>query len=144
MNLRHGLRATFLLWLLAAWPASAGELTITGAWARTTAPGVGIGAIYLTIDNASAKSDRLLKLSTPVAGGAEVHRTEVLDGIVRMREVAVLHVAAGEHIEFRPGGHHVMLTGLKQPLVEGQVFDLELVFEVSGPRKVKVVVRSGT
>ena len=143
MNIRQGLRAIGLLWLLAAWPASAGDLTVTGAWARTTAPGVGMGAIYLTIDNGSAKSDRLLKLRTPVAATAEVHRTEVLDGIVRMREVAVLHVAAGERIEFKPGGHHVMLMGLKKPLVEGQVFDLELVFEVSGPRKVRVVVRSG-
>lgn len=143
MNIRQGLRLAGLLWLLAAWPASAGELTVTGAWARTTAPGVGMGAIYLTIDNGSAKSDRLLKLRAPVAATAEVHRTEVLDGIVRMREVAVLHVAAGERIEFRPGGHHVMLTGLKKPLVEGQVFDLELVFEVAGPRMVRVVVRSG-
>ena len=143
MSTRQGLRVAGLMWLLAAWPASAGELTVTGAWARPTAPGVGMGAIYLTIDNGSAKSDRLLKLRTPVAATAEVHRTEVLDGIVRMREVAVLHVAAGERIEFKPGGHHVMLMGLKKPLVEGQVFDLELVFEVSGPRKVRVVVKSG-
>ena len=143
MNIRQGLRVAGLLWLLVAWPASAGDLTVTGAWARSTAPGVGMGAIYLTIDNGSTKSDRLLKLRTPVAATAEVHRTEVLDGIVRMREVAVLHVAAGERIEFKPGGHHVMLMGLKKPLVEGQIFDLELVFEVSGPRKIRVVVRSG-
>lgn len=143
MNIRQGSRIAGLLWLLAAWPASAGDLTVTGAWARSTAPGVGMGAIYLTIDNGSTKSDRLLKLGTPVAATAEVHRTEVLDGIVRMREIAVLHVAAGERIEFKPGGHHVMLMGLRKPLVAGQVFDLELVFEVSGPRKVRVVVRSG-
>ena len=143
MKLRQGLRAAILLWLVAAWPALAGDLAVTGAWARTTAPGVSMGAIYFTIDNGTTKSDRLLKLKTSVASGAEVHRTEVLDGIVRMREVAVLHLNAGERIEFKPGGHHVMLTGLKKPLVEGQVFDLELVFEVSGPRKVKVVVRSG-
>lgn len=144
MNLHPGLRAAGLLWLLAAWPASAGELAVTGAWARATAPGVDMGAIYLTIDNGSARSDRLLRLGTQAAGRAEVHRTEVLDGIVRMREVEVLHVAAGERIEFKPGGHHVMLMGLKKPLVEGQVFDLELMFEISGPRKVKVVVRSVT
>jgi periplasmic copper chaperone A len=142
MKMRIGL-AAILLGLLTAGPALAGELTVTGAWARSTPPGAGMGAIYLTIDNGSVKSDRLLKLRTPVAGQAEVHRTEVLDGIVRMREVAVLHVAAGERIEFKPGGHHVMLMGLKKPLVDGQVFDLELAFEVSGPRKVRVVVKSG-
>lgn len=143
MSLRIGFRIAILLCLIVARPAQAGELTVTGAWARTTAPGAVMGAIYLTIDNGSTKSDRLLKLGTAVAGSAQVHRTEVLDGIVRMREVAVLHVGAGERIEFKPGGHHVMLTGLSKPLVEGQVFDLELVFELAGPRKIKVVVRTG-
>jgi hypothetical protein len=142
MKMRTGLVA-ILLGLLAAGTALAGELTVTGAWARPTPPGAGMGAIYLTIDNGSTKSDRLLNLRTRVASAASVHRTEELDGIVRMREVAILHVAAGVRIEFRPGGHHVMLTGLGKPLVEGQVFFLELVFEVAGPRKVKVVVRSG-
>lgn len=141
MNLRRGLLTVIALSLLAARPALAGELTVTGAWARTTPPGIRMGAIYLVIDNGSAKSDRLLKLKTAVASTAEVHRTEVLDGIARMREVAVLHVDAGERIEFRPGGHHVMLTGLHKPLVEGQVFELELLFEVGGPRKVRVVVK---
>ena len=113
MNLGHGLRTALLLGLLAAGPALAGELTVTGAWARSSPPGATMGAIYLTIENGSTKSDRLLKLRTSVATSAEVHRTEVLDGIARMREVAVLHVADGERIEFKPGGHHVMLTGLK-------------------------------
>ena len=141
MNRRQGLLAALMLGAFAAAPAAAGELIVTGAWARTTPPGAKMGAIYLVIDNGSRKSDRLLKLRTPVASGAEVHRTEVLDGIARMREVAVLHVGAGERVELKPGGHHVMLTGLKKPLVEGKSFELELVFEVAGPRKVKVVVR---
>ena len=123
MKMRIGLTA-ILLGLLAAGTALAGELTVTGAWARSTPPGAGMGAIYLTIDNDSTKSDRLLKLRTSVASATQVHRTEELDGVVRMREVAVLHVAAGERIEFKPGGHHVMLMGLQKPLVEGQVFEL--------------------
>ena len=134
--------AALVLGLFAAVPAFAGELTVTGAWARSTPRGAKMGAIYLVIDNGSTKSDRLLKLRTPVASSAEVHRTEVLDGIARMREGAVLHVGAGERIELIPGGHHVMLTGLKQALVEGKSFELELVFEVAGPRKVRVTVRN--
>jgi copper(I)-binding protein len=58
-----------------------------------------------------------------------------------MREVAVLHVDAGQTLEFQPNGMHVMLTGLKEPLVEGKSFELDLLFEVAGPRKVKVAVR---
>ena len=141
MNRRLGTIATLVLGLLAAGPTLAGELAVTGAWARSTPPGATMGAIYLVIDNGSTKSDRLLKLRTSVASAAAVHRTEVLDGIARMREVAVLHIAAGERVEFKPGGHHVMLTGLKKPLVEGETFELELVFEMAGARNVVVVIR---
>jgi len=127
--------------LLAALPALAGELTVTNAWSRSTPPVAKVGVVYFTLKNDTGKSDRLLKLSTPVATKVEVHRTEVLDGIARMREVAVLHVDAGKTIEFQPGGMHVMLMGLKKPLVGGMTYDLDLLFEVAGPRKVRVTVR---
>lgn len=129
------------LLLLFASGAIAGKLTVTSAWARATPPGASMGAIYLRIENGSTNSDRLLKLKTSVASSAGVHRTEIVEGIARMREVAVLHVAAGEKVEFAPGGLHVMLMGLKKPLIAGKTFVLELVFEVAGPRRVTVTVR---
>lgn len=125
---------------LAAGSALAGELRLGSAWARATPPGAAAGAIYLRIENGSTKPDRLLKLKTVVAASATVHRTEIVDNIARMREVAVLHVAPGESVEFAPGGLHVMLTGLKAPLVTGTTFELELVFEIAGPRSVAVAV----
>ncbi len=139
--IHRSLLAAIVLLLFAAAPALAGELTVSNAWSRTTPPGIPMGVVYLKIHNDSKKSDRLLKLKASVASSAEVHRTEIVEGVARMREVAVLHVAVGERVEFKPGGMHVMLMGLKKPLVEGQKFDLELLFEVAGPRKVKVVVK---
>ncbi|MGH8028375.1 MAG: copper chaperone PCu(A)C [Arenimonas sp.] len=130
-----------MILLFATGGAVAGKLTVTSAWARATAPGAGMGAVYLHIENGSTKSDRLLKLSTSVAASASVHRTEIVDDVARMREVAMLHVAPGEKIEFAPGGLHVMLMGLKKPLVVGQKFELEMLFEVGGLRKVAVTVR---
>lgn len=129
------------LLLSLAGSAAAGQLTVKSAWARATPPGVTMGVIYLNVENGGAKSDRLLKLSTSVAASAGVHRTEIVDDIARMREVAVLHIAPGEKIEFAPGGYHVMLMGLKTPLVAGRKFELELLFEVAGPRRVTVVIR---
>ncbi|MBM4219156.1 MAG: copper chaperone PCu(A)C [Gammaproteobacteria bacterium] len=122
--------------------ASADGLSVTDAWSRSTPPGARVGAVYFTLRNDTKKSDRLLKLSTPVAEQAEVHRTEVLDGIARMREVAVLHVDAGQTIVLEPGGMHLMLVGLRQPLVAGTSYDLDLLFEVAGPRKISVEVRA--
>jgi copper(I)-binding protein len=127
--------------LAAALPAWAAGLTVTDAWSRTTPPGVTVGVGYFTLRNETGKSDRLLRISSPIAEKVQVHRTEILDGIARMREVAVLHVEAGETVKFEPNGMHLMLLGLKKPLVEGQAFELNLVFEVAGARKVKVVVR---
>jgi copper(I)-binding protein len=127
--------------LCAAVPAWAAGLTITNAWSRSTPPGVTVGVAYFTLKNDTGKPDRLLRISSPVASKVQVHRTEILDGIARMREVAVLHVDAGQTLEFAPNGMHVMLTGLKQPLVEGKTFEIELLFEVAGPRAVKVAIR---
>ena len=138
---RSILAAVALAAALAATPAFAGELTVTGAWSRSTPPGAKVGVVYFALVNDTKKSDRLLKLSTPVAAAVEVHRTEVLDGIARMREVAVLHIDAGQTLEFEPGGLHVMLTGLRQPLAAGTTYELEMLFEVAGPRTVRVEVR---
>lgn len=139
MRIGQGLLVS--LAMLIAAPALADRLTVTDAWARTTPPGVSMGAVYFRLQNGSGKSDRLLKLSTPVAASAEVHRTEIVAGMARMREVSVLHVAPGEKLEFAPGGLHVMLMGLQGPLREGQVFELTLLFEVAGPVKVRVTTR---
>jgi copper(I)-binding protein len=138
---RRGLFAWTIVVALASTPALAGGLAVTNAWSRPTPPGVTVGVAYFTLRNDTGKSDRLLKISSPVAAKVQVHRTEILDGIARMREVAVLHVDAGQTLEFAPNGMHVMLMGLKKPLVVGQKFELDFLFEVSGPRKVQVVVR---
>ena len=137
------LRVIALLGLgfMAAGTALAAGLTISDAWSRSTPPGVTVGVAYFTLRNDTGKSDRLLKISSSVAEKVQVHRTEILDGIARMREVAVLHVAAGETVKFEPNGMHLMLMGLKKPLVEGQAFELNLVFEVAGRKNVKVAVR---
>jgi periplasmic copper chaperone A len=138
---RSRMAALALAATIAALPAFAGELSVTNAWSRATPPGVTVGVAYFTLKNDTGKSDRLLKISSPVASKVQVHRTEILDGIARMREVAVLHLDAGQLLEFAPNGMHVMLTGLQQPLVEGKTFEIEMLFELAGPRKVKVPVR---
>ena len=141
MNARAPAWFALPLLLLAASGAVAGELAVTSAWARATPQGVSVGVVYFHLENGSAMSDRLLRLKTSVAASAGVHRTEIVEDIARMREVAVLHVAPGETVEFAPGGLHVMLMGLKKPLVAGKTFELELAFEVAGPRRVVVSIR---
>jgi copper(I)-binding protein len=121
--------------------AMAGSMKLESAWARTSPPGAQVAAVYLRIDNTGGKSDRLLTIRSDVAACAEVHRTTVVEGVARMRPVSTLHVGANETVAFEPGGLHIMLFGLKQPLLAGQTFQVELGFELSGKQKVTVKVR---
>jgi copper(I)-binding protein len=140
MNRRHYFWLALPLAAIAAAAVAAG-LKVESAWARATPPGSSVAAVYLVIDNQGPQADRLLKLKSPIAASAEVHRSSVEGGMTRMRPVSVLHIAQGERVEFAPGGLHVMLMELRKPLVAGQSFELELQFEVAGPRRVMVVVR---
>ena len=130
--------------MLAALAAAPPAPAVGDAWARATPPGTPVGAVYLVIDNAGGKADRLLSVATDRAERSEVH-TMVHDGdLVKMRRVDPLHVGAGERVVFEPGGTHIMLMGLKSPLVEGESLTLVLQFEATGARHVEARVVAAT
>jgi copper(I)-binding protein len=122
------------------------NVQIADAWARETVADQTSTAAYLTITNSGTADDRLVKVSAPEPIKASVHATENSGGISRMRELASgVAVPAGSTIEFKPGGTHVMITGLPAPLPRGEALKLRLAFEKSGekPVDVKVAPASG-
>jgi hypothetical protein len=111
---------------------------IEKAWARA-APG-SAGVVYLDITISNFTADRLTGASTPVAAAAEMH-VMVMDGaVMQMRPVDAVDVKPGERVEFKPGGLHLMLVGLKHPLKQGDHFPLTLEFEKAGKIEVEVLV----
>lgn len=74
-------------------------------------------------------STQLVGVASPVAGVAEVHEMKMDGDIMRMRAVPVLDLPAGKTVEFKPGGYHVMLMDLKEPLVTGASVPLTLLFK---------------
>ncbi len=104
---------------------------VTG-WARATVPGQTGSAAYLSIHNGQRTADRLLAVATPAAAKATIHTTSTAGGVVRMRAAGPLPVGAGQMVEMKPGGMHVMLTGLKAPLRVGQQLPLTLRFQRGG------------
>lgn len=110
------------------------------AWARATPGGAKTAALYMTLLNKGGDDDRLVSVSTPVAGKAEVHSTTTENGVTRMRAVEALDVKAGTSTILKPGGYHVMLTDLKAPLVAGQSFAVTLTFENAGKIDVTAMV----
>ena len=131
------LRSILLAGLLAlagaapAWAQTA-TIEVEHAWARATPGGAKTAALYMTLVNKGAAEDRLVSVSTPVAARAEVHDSTTENGVMRMRPLAALPVKPGTPTVLKPGGYHVMLTELKQPLVAGQSFALSLTFEKAG------------
>ena len=107
-------------------------------WARPTAPRQETGAAY--VDLRSAAGDRLVRASTPAAARVEVHETRMDGDVMRMREVPALDLPPGRTVALAPGGHHLMLVGLKERLMPGQHFPLRLEFDRAAPLDVTVVV----
>lgn len=120
------------------------DLQISDAWARETVAGQTGTAAYMTIDNRGAGDDRLVSVEATAPAKAMLHASESSDGISRMREMGSgLAVPAGTAVQLKPGGTHVMVTGLGGPLRAGAVMKLRLQFEKSGPRDVDVTVGAG-
>jgi copper(I)-binding protein len=120
-----------------------GNLTIDGAWARASMAGMKMGAGYLTVTNGGAADDELLAVTTPAADEVQIHRSQMQDGVMRMREVGATSVPAGQRIRFLPGGLHLMFMGLKAPLEAGQTVPVTLQFREAGEVTVSFEVRSG-
>ncbi len=132
------LLAASLLVAAPAW-AQAPAVTVTDAWARATAASQKIGGAFVTIHD-SAAPDRLVSASSPVADKVEVHETVDTNGVMSMRPVPVLPLAAGQTVQFKPGGYHLMLIGLKHKLDVGSSFPLTLTFDKAPPVTVTVTV----
>lgn len=118
---------------------SHGDITVTDPWARASAGPARNGAAFLTIIS-GGDADRLVAASAPVAKKTELHTHLMEDGVMKMRPVEAIDVAAEEATVLQPGGLHIMFMGLHEPLTEGESFPLTLTFEKAGEMTVEVPV----
>jgi periplasmic copper chaperone A len=137
-NVRWILVSTTLMVALATAcsPNKPVEIAVRG-WARATPPGATVGAVYLTIENPGS-GDRLREVRTTSSERAEIHETTMDDDRMQMRAIDVLEIPAGGTVKFEPGGLHLMLIGLKEPMQTGHSIELTLVFEHGGSKQVQV------
>ena len=121
-----------------------GDITIVHPWSRPAAQGQN-GVIYLDIMNTGTADDRLVAVSTPLATKVELHRSTMEEGVHRMEAVESVVVPAGGTVALAPGGHHVMLVGLKFMLMAEETIPVTFTFERSGAitTGVAVEVRGG-
>jgi len=111
----------------------AGDLVISQAWTRATPGGAKTGGGFLTIENKGSAADRLVSASADVAGKVEVHEMAVNDGVMKMRPIeGGLAIEPGKTVKLAPGGYHLMMMNLKNPLKQGEKLPVTLQFEKAG------------
>jgi len=137
-------------------------ITIEGQWARTSPAMASMGAAYMDIT--SSEGDQLVGVSVPasIAARAEIHEMVPADvpmddsmdesmddgemdmdmGAMVMQQIMALDLPAGETVNLAPGGYHVMLIDLAEPLAEGDTFNVTLDFAEADDLTVEVVVRT--
>ena len=105
---------------------AATEPAFDNAWIRAIPPGIKMTAGYGTISNDTADELVIDSFTSPFFRDVSLHRTEVVDGVNKMREVENLVIAPGESLELAPGGYHLMLMLPSQSIVQNQVVPLEM------------------
>ena len=106
---------------------TAAPVAVDGAWARASVQGQKATGAFMRLT--ASEATRLVGVSTPAAGVAEVHEMKMEGDVMKMRAIAGLDLPAGQAVELKPGGYHVMLMDLKAPLAKGSTVPVTLLFK---------------
>lgn len=126
--------------LVAAVPARAAETDINGVTIIDPWSCAGDTVIYMDIQAPADVGDRLMGAGVAIAERVEIDTYVWEYGVLRLRPIEAINIAPDEVVQLKPGGHHLRLMELAEPLVPGTEFDLELVFANAGEGIVTVPV----
>ena len=117
-----------------------GPITVSNMFARATPGAAKVGAAYFRIRNTGDAPLALSILRGDVAKKIEIHSMEMENGVMKMKPLDYIMIPSGGTISLKPGGSHVMMTGLVRPLVEGESFPLTLVFDTGLEMKITIPI----
>lgn len=103
------------------------NVVITDARVRPTNPGQEVGAAYMTLT--SKQDAKLIAVESDATKSVEIHSMTMKNGVMKMRMLDTLELAAGKPYSLAPGGYHLMLFDLKKPLTEGETVNFTLHFK---------------
>lgn len=147
------------------------EISVSDPWTRITTPTATTGAVYMNLESADGDKLIKASVPTDVAGTTEIHETVSDDGdmestegmedsgtmegmdsestmddsmssqMMGMREIDSLTLPAGEEVVLEPGGYHIMLIDLANPIEEGDTIPVTLTFENAGEIEIEAEAR---
>ena len=123
-----------------ATPPPPNGITVTNTTARLSGAN---GAIFLDLLNNSDQDDALVKAETDVAT-TEIHETTIdADQVMHMQPIPKADLPKGQTVNFKSGGKHIMLIGVKEGVVPGNKVKLTLTFEHAAPMSLEVTIGDG-
>lgn len=135
-----------LLLLLSALVACRGEgIEADGVWGRVSPMAATNGAFYMELTNNGGEDDALVAVRADGCDAVELHESRLDEnGVMRMNPVegGEIPLPAGETVELRPGGLHVMCIGMTNPFTLGQIIPLTLVFATAPEMSVEAEIRA--
>jgi len=135
------LRAAWLLCCCGLAVAQPSSLVVKDAWVRAI-PGASTAAAYFTLRNSGAIPITVIGVESSTVDHAMIHESSVEAGQSRMRPRKRLVIAAGQTVRLSPGGLHVMLEDLRQPLTAGQRVPLQILLSDGTRIEVEAVVHA--
>jgi hypothetical protein len=131
-----------VLFVLTGLSFAEGNVLVEGAWVGEVPPSSPVAAAYMTIKNNGTSDDKLLSVTSSISGSTMIHETVVDEkSVASMNMVDTLVIPAGKSVVLKPGGTHVMLMDLKEPVTGKDKIELDLKFENAGDVKVEASVK---
>ncbi len=110
-------------------PTAQAQVLITEAWAgKPVSKDAAMTAAFMCIENDGSLPIQVVDVSSPVVDRIEIHRIQHQDGIVRMRQVNSIDVAAKQKVCLKPDGLHLMLIGLDEVVYTELKIPVEIKF----------------
>lgn len=118
------------------------KIQIENPYARASVPGMHMSGAFMTFSNSDDTEHFVVRANSDAARHVELHTHIYENGMMRMRRVVHFHLKPGQKKVLKPGGLHIMLMGLNQPLVEGSSIEILLTFNDDSTKTVTVPVKS--
>lgn len=120
-----------------------GALVIEHPWTPQPPVGAKVAAGFLKITNKGTEDDRLISVTTRIAGKTQIHGMKIENGIMKMFELeGGLAIPAGQTVELKSKFNHVMFIDLKDRPVEDTHFAATLTFEKAGSVSIEFSVEA--
>lgn len=120
---------TCLMMLAACSDSSVGEISVADTWVK--ASDEHMTSAFGTLSHSGDSDAVIVSVSSPSSESVELHETVMgEDGQMSMQEISGgFTMESGGELLLEPGGNHLMLIGLNEPILAGDTISFTATFD---------------